>query len=89
MSQTATITRTTEKRRRHIRDEPITWTNWYKHVNWLQAFILGTTPIIAIYGIATTNLVLKTAIWSGIYYFATGTGITAGEQKKIVLSLSC
>uniref|UniRef100_A0A1D1ZAM8 Acyl-CoA desaturase n=1 Tax=Anthurium amnicola TaxID=1678845 RepID=A0A1D1ZAM8_9ARAE len=84
MSQTATITRTdpTEKRsRHHIRDDPITWTNWYKHVNWLQAFILGTTPIIALYGIATTSIVLKTAIWSSIYYFATGTGITAGYHR--------
>ncbi|CAG8672814.1 9349_t:CDS:1, partial [Dentiscutata erythropus] len=61
----------------HIRDDPITWQNWYKHINWLHASILLSTPFIALYGFFTTEIQLKTLIWAIIYYFVTGLGITA------------
>jgi len=65
----------------HIRDQPITLGNWYKHVNWLHAVLLTTTPILAIYGLFTTELWYKTAIWTVIYYYFTGLGITAGYHR--------
>ncbi|RIB05623.1 delta-9 desaturase [Gigaspora rosea] len=65
----------------HIRDEPITWNNWYKHVDWIHAVILISLPIIALFGLLTTEIKQKTAIWSVIYYFVTGLGITAGHHR--------
>ncbi|CAG8500050.1 14640_t:CDS:2 [Racocetra fulgida] len=44
----------------HIRDDPITWQNWYKHINWLHTSVLLSTPFIALYGFFTTDIQLKT-----------------------------
>jgi stearoyl-CoA desaturase (delta-9 desaturase) len=60
---------------------PITWNNFIHEINWLSLSILTITPSIAIYGFCTTHLQLKTAIWSVIYYFITGLGITAGYHR--------
>ncbi|RIB22526.1 omega9 fatty acid desaturase [Gigaspora rosea] len=65
----------------HIRDDPITWQNWYKHLNWLHTSILLSTPFIALYGFFTTEIQLKTLIWAIVYYFITGLGITAGYHR--------
>lgn len=62
----------------HIRDEPITRENWYKHIEWLNVFLLIFLPI---YGMVTayyTPLQWKTGVWAVLYYFMTGLGITAG-----------
>ncbi|RUP52091.1 delta-9 desaturase [Jimgerdemannia flammicorona] len=60
-------------------DEPTTVQNWYKHINWTQSILLISTPLAAIYGMATTKLLTPTLIWSIIWYFFTGMGVTAGE----------
>lgn len=60
-------------------DEPTTWDNWHKHVNWPQSILLITVPLLGLYGAFTTELQQKTMIWSIIYYFFTGLGITAGN----------
>lgn len=62
-------------------DQPVTSKNWTKFVNWPQAILLCVTPLIALYGIFTTELTKKTLIWSIIYYFVTGLGITAGYHR--------
>lgn len=62
-------------------DEPITAQNWYKHVNWVHAVLLISTPLAALYGMATTKLQTPTLIWSIIWYFSTGLGITAGYHR--------
>ncbi|OZJ06163.1 hypothetical protein BZG36_00994, partial [Bifiguratus adelaidae] len=62
-------------------DEPLTWSNWYKYANWLHVFILFFPPLGAIYGICTVPLQTKTLIWSIIWYFSTGLGITAGYHR--------
>ncbi|KAI8379746.1 stearoyl-CoA desaturase [Radiomyces spectabilis] len=62
-------------------DEPTTWQNWHKHVNWPQSILLLSTPLIALYGLFTTQLQTKTLIWAVIYYFITGLGITAGYHR--------
>lgn len=62
-------------------DEPVTFKNWHKCINWPQATLLIVTPLIALYGAMTTELQTKTLIWTVIYYFATGMGITAGYHR--------
>ncbi|ORX99237.1 omega9 fatty acid desaturase [Basidiobolus meristosporus CBS 931.73] len=62
-------------------DEQPTLQNWYKHVDWVNAPILVISPLVAIYGILTTELVRKTLIWTIIYYFITGISITAGYHR--------
>ncbi|EJD54738.1 hypothetical protein AURDEDRAFT_110242 [Auricularia subglabra TFB-10046 SS5] len=60
---------------------PITWKNFYKELNWLSLGIVTITPSIAIHGAYTTPITRYTAIWSVIYYFITGLGITAGYHR--------
>jgi stearoyl-CoA desaturase (delta-9 desaturase) len=60
---------------------PITWSNWYKQVNWPQATLLCLEPFIAIYGIFTTSFVWQTTLFTFLWYFLTGLGITAGYHR--------
>jgi len=76
--------------------EKITLKNWHKYVDWKHVIGLGFTPLIALYGLLTTEIQKKTAIWAVIYYFATGLGITAGKLLVVplayclsLLSFSC
>lgn len=55
--------------------------NWYKFVNWIQSILLVAIPFVALYGIFTTDLQTKTFVWSIIYYYVTGMGITAGYHR--------
>lgn len=65
----------------HITDTPITRYNWYKHVNWLNVTLIVGIPLFGLVRAAYTPLLLKTAIWACLYYFATGLGITAGYHR--------
>ena len=60
---------------------PITWSNWYKEVNWPQATLLCIEPFIALYGLFTTSFVWQTTAFSILWYFLTGFGITAGYHR--------
>jgi stearoyl-CoA desaturase (delta-9 desaturase) len=60
---------------------PITWSNWYKEVNWPQATLLCLEPFIALYGLFTTSFVWQTALFTFFWYFLTGLGITAGYHR--------
>lgn len=60
---------------------PISLQNWWKELNYLTFAILTITPSVAIYGAFTTELKWQTALWSVIYYFFTGLGITAGYHR--------
>ncbi|VDC07350.1 unnamed protein product [Peniophora sp. CBMAI 1063] len=60
---------------------PVTWENLFSELNYLSLAILTITPSIAIYGIFTTKWCWQTALWSVIYYFITGLGITAGYHR--------
>lgn len=59
---------------------PITCSTLFQNIQWVSFLALTVTPSIAIYGICTTDWQLKTAVWSLVYYFMTGLGITAGES---------
>ncbi|KAL1407987.1 stearoyl-CoA 9-desaturase [Vanrija albida] len=60
---------------------PVTWTNFLSNVNWGNTFFLVAPPLLAIYGFYTTPLLRYTAIFSVLYYFFTGLGITAGYHR--------
>ncbi|GJJ10519.1 hypothetical protein Clacol_004745 [Clathrus columnatus] len=60
---------------------PITLSNIWTEVNWLNFVILTGTPVLSIYGFWTTKLYWKTAIFSIVYYYFTGLGITAGYHR--------
>lgn len=67
-----------DSKKPHITDTPITWGNWYKHVNWLNCIFILFVPLMGCIGAYFTPLHLYTAIFSVVYYFNTGIGITAG-----------
>jgi len=50
-------------------------------VDWLNTAILTITPAIAVYSLFCVPLSRATAVWSIIYYFITGLGITAGYHR--------
>jgi len=62
----------------HITEEPITRSNWYKHVNWLNVTLIVGVPVYGLIAAYWTPLYWKTAVWTVLYYFMTGLGITAG-----------
>jgi len=62
----------------HITEEPITKSNWFKHVNWLNVTLIVGLPAYGLIAAYWTPLQMKTAIWAIAYYFMTGLGITAG-----------
>lgn len=63
----------------HISDTPMTWSNWHKHVNWLNTTFIIFVPLAGFISAYWVPLHLYTAIFSVIYYFNTGLGITAGK----------
>src|ERR1700749_2366536 len=65
----------------HITETPITRSNWYKHVNWLNVTLIVLIPIYGCIGAFFVPLHLETAVWSVLYYFATALGITAGYHR--------
>ena len=60
---------------------PVTWRNLLQNIQWISFLAITVTPTIAIYGMMTTPYNQKTAIWSVLYYFFTGLGITAGYHR--------
>ncbi len=62
----------------HITEEPITKSNWYKHVNWLNVTLIVGLPIYGLIAAYWTPLQVKTGVFALAYYFMTGLGITAG-----------
>ncbi|GAO15657.1 hypothetical protein UVI_02019260 [Ustilaginoidea virens] len=62
----------------HISETPMTWSNWHKHVNWLNTTFIILVPLAGFISAYWVPLQLNTAIFAVIYYFNTGLGITAG-----------
>ncbi|GAA6007440.1 stearoyl-CoA 9-desaturase [Rhodotorula paludigena] len=60
---------------------PITWRTLPSNINVISTLALTVVPALAIYGALTTPLKWQTALWSVIYYFFTGLGITAGYHR--------
>lgn len=70
--------RSYDPRKPHITETPLTKANWYKHVNWLNVTLIVGIPIYGCVQAVWTPLQWKTAMWTVVYYFMTGLGITAG-----------
>ncbi|GAA6064368.1 hypothetical protein JCM10212_004101 [Sporobolomyces blumeae] len=60
---------------------PITLKTLHKNINVISTLALTVVPALAIYGALTTELKWQTAVWSVVYYFYTGLGITAGYHR--------
>jgi len=65
----------------HITETPMTRTNWYKHVNWLNVTLILGIPLYGCIQAIWTPLRLQTALFAVVYYFWTGLGITAGYHR--------
>lgn len=74
--------RAADTKKVHIADTAMTRNNWYKHVNWLNVFLILGIPVYGCIQSIWVPLQLKTAIWAVVYYFFTGLGITAGKHKQ-------
>lgn len=75
----------------HITETPITLWNWYRHVNWLNTFFIFGVPIIGFAAAYYQPLNRWTALFSVIYYFNTGLGITAGmyDHNSLLCMAAC
>jgi stearoyl-CoA desaturase (delta-9 desaturase) len=62
----------------------MTRNNWYKHVNWLNVFLILGIPAYGCIQSLWVPLQLKTAVWAVVYYFFTGLGITAGKLISLI-----
>ncbi len=69
----------------HIADTPMTWSNWHKHVNWLNTTLIIIIPMIGFISAYWVPLQFYTAIFAVVYYFNTGLGITAGKSDSTTI----
>ncbi|KIY69335.1 hypothetical protein CYLTODRAFT_442758 [Cylindrobasidium torrendii FP15055 ss-10] len=60
---------------------PIKFSNLLNEINWLSFTILIGTPIMGVVGAMNTPLRWETMLWSIVYYYFTGLGITAGYHR--------
>jgi stearoyl-CoA desaturase (delta-9 desaturase) len=72
-----------DPRKPHITELPITMSNWYKHVNWLNTFFIIGVPALGLIGSYWVQLQMKTLLFSIVYYYYTGLGITAGKLSPM------
>ncbi|KND00610.1 stearoyl-CoA 9-desaturase [Spizellomyces punctatus DAOM BR117] len=52
-----------------------------RDIDLMGTIVLTTIPLLAIYTVFCVPLTWKTAVWSIVYYFTTGFGITAGYHR--------
>ncbi|KAL5355654.1 acyl-CoA desaturase [Aspergillus floccosus] len=67
----------------HITERPITWLNWYQHVNWLSVFFIIVIPLMGFVAAYHHPLQRATAAFAILYYFNTGLGITAAGYHRL------
>jgi stearoyl-CoA desaturase (delta-9 desaturase) len=66
------------QRKPHITDQPMTIKNWHHHIAWINVMFVAGIHLVGFIMSFSTPLVWRTAVWTLIYYFLTGLGITAG-----------
>jgi stearoyl-CoA desaturase (Delta-9 desaturase) len=74
-----------DAKRPHIADQPMTWSNWHQHINWLNTTLILFIPLVGLVASYWVPLQWKTAVFACVYYFNTGLGITAGKLLSWVL----
>ena len=70
----------------HITEQPITAKNWYKHVNWLNTFFIVIVPLMGFVSTYWVKADWRTLVFSVVYYYNTGLGITAGKLNQSCFS---
>ena len=65
-----------------ITETPITWGNWYKHVNWLNTTFIIFVPLVGLISSYWVNLHYKTAIFAVAYYYFAGLGISMSAAVR-------
>ncbi|KAJ7185046.1 hypothetical protein C8R46DRAFT_1209225 [Mycena filopes] len=60
---------------------PITWSNLWSVLEWINVLILPMVPLFSLIGAYQTKLRWETALFAVVYYFYTGLGITAGYHR--------
>ncbi|EFX03072.1 acyl-desaturase [Grosmannia clavigera kw1407] len=68
-------------RKQHISELPITLSNWYKHIDWLNVTFILLIPLAGFIYAYWVPLHFYTFIFAIVYYFNTGLGITAGYHR--------
>lgn len=63
--------RSYDPKKPHIADTKMTSANWYKHVHWLNSFLIIGVPIIGLVVAVWTPLYWQTALFAVVYYYAT------------------
>lgn len=53
-----------DSKKPHISELPMTWKNWYKHIDWLSTTFIIIIPILGFVSTYWVPLQLKTAIWA-------------------------
>jgi len=59
----------------------MTMKNWWQHLNLLNSYLIIVVPMLGLWGAYYTPLCRATLIWSIVYYYNTGLGITAGYHR--------
>ncbi|KAJ2481641.1 stearoyl-CoA 9-desaturase [Coemansia sp. RSA 2131] len=59
-----------------VEDRPL-----LQRLHWVHIILLATTPLLALYGIATTNVRSETLALMVVVYLISGLGITAGYHR--------
>jgi stearoyl-CoA desaturase (delta-9 desaturase) len=72
--------KSTTARTAHITEQPVTWSNWHQHINWLNCYFILFVPLLGCIGAYWTPLHPCTALFALVYYFNAGLGITAGKR---------
>jgi hypothetical protein len=72
----------------HITELPMTWRNWYQHLDWLSIYFIIVVPISGLIAATQVPLQLYTGLFAVVYYVICGSGITAGmsnvtEQRNL------
>ncbi|KAK9585430.1 stearoyl-CoA 9-desaturase [Aspergillus fumigatus] len=73
--------KSTTARASHITEQPVIWSNWHQHTNWLNCFFILFVPLVGCIGAYWAPLHPHTALFALIYYFNVGLGITAGYHR--------
>jgi stearoyl-CoA desaturase (delta-9 desaturase) len=74
-----------DMKKTHISELPMTWRNWYQHLDWLSIYFILVIPISGLIAATQVPLRLYTGIFAVAYYFMCGTGITAGMSNIMTL----
>jgi stearoyl-CoA desaturase (delta-9 desaturase) len=65
----------------HISEQPMTWGNLHKHINWLNTLFIVIVPMMGLISSYWVPAHRYTVLFSIFYYFNTGFGITAGYHR--------